>query len=305
MIMGRNIFDFPAGFFIVALALSVSGCKDGDSLYEASGTFEATEVLVSSEVSGRIVSMDIMEGALLEKGKVCGQIDTLQLHLQKQQLQAGVNAALSRKRDVETQTAYIKEQIAVNRREAERVKNLIAADAANTKQLDDLNSGISLLEKQLEATVADIEQNNRIAEAEAMSYISQMESVEENIRRSSIVSPIDGTVIVKYMEEGELAAAGKPLFKVADLDNMVIRAYLTAGQLNRISLGQKVKVFAGTAESGQREYEGTVSWISSQSEFTPKTIYTHDERANLVYAVKVSFVNDGYVKVGMYGDIDF
>lgn len=303
--MGKDIRVVCGILGFAFFAMMFSGCKDEDGVHDASGTFEATEVLVSSEVSGRIVALDIMEGSLLEKGRICGQVDTVQLYLQKKQLEAGMNAALSRKRDVETQTAYIREQISVNRREAERVKNLIAADAANTKQLDDLNSSIRLLEKQLEATVADIEQNNAIAEAEAMSYRTQIASVEESISRSSIVSPIDGTVVVKYMEAGELAAAGKPLFKVADLKNMVIRAYLTASQLNEVALGQEVKVFAGTTQSGLREYAGKVSWISSQSEFTPKTIYTHDERANLVYAVKVTFVNDGYVKVGMYGDIDF
>ena len=303
--MRKDIRNLCGILSLALFPLMFSGCKDEDGAHDASGTFEATEVLVSSEVSGRIVALDIMEGTLLEKGSVCGQIDTVQLYLQRQQLEAGMNAALSRKRDVETQTAYIREQIAVNRKEAERVKKLIAADAANTKQLDDLNSSIRLLEKQLEATVADIEQNNTIAEAEAMSYRTQIASVEESISRSTIVSPIDGTVVVKYMEAGELAAAGKPLFKVADLKNMVIRVYLTASQLNEVALGQEVKVFAGTTQSGLREYTGTVSWISSQSEFTPKTIYTHDERANLVYAVKVSFVNDGYVKVGMYGDIDF
>lgn len=288
-----------------AVLVTAVSCKDTDGSNDASGTFEATEVMVSSEASGRIMVLDIHEGGVLKAGQGCGLVDTLQLYLQKRQLEAGVEAALSRRRDVETQTAYIKEQIEVNRREADRVRNLIAADAANTKQLDDITSSIKLLETQLAATEADIAQNNTIAEAEAASYRAQIAQVDESLRRCRITSPIDGTVLVKYAEAGELTAAGKPLFKIADLSRMNLRAYITASQLTSVRIGQKVRVFADSGEDGVREYEGTVSWISDQSEFTPKTIQTRDERANLVYAIKVSFINDGYVKIGMYGDLKF
>lgn len=288
-----------------AVLVTAVSCKDTDGSNDASGTFEATEVMVSSEASGRIMALDIHEGGVLKAGQGCGLVDTLQLYLQKRQLEAGVEAALSRRRDVETQTAYIKEQIEVNRREADRVRNLIAADAANTKQLDDITSSIKLLETQLAATEADIAQNNTIAEAEAASYRAQIAQVDESLRRCRITSPIDGTVLVKYAEAGELTAAGKPLFKIADLSRMNLRAYITASQLTSVRIGQKVRVFADSGEDGVREYEGTVSWISDQSEFTPKTIQTRDERTNLVYAIKVSFINDGYVKIGMYGDLKF
>lgn len=288
-----------------AVLVTAVSCKDTDGSNDASGTFEATEVMVSSEASGRIMALDIHEGGVLKAGQGCGLVDTLQLYLQKRQLEAGVEAALSRRRDVETQTAYIKEQIEVNRREADRVRNLIAADAANTKQLDDITSSIKLLETQLAATEADIAQNNTIAEAEAASYRAQIAQVDESLRRCRITSPIDGTVLVKYAEAGELTAVGKPLFKIADLSRMNLRAYITASQLTSVRIGQKVRVFADSGEDGVREYEGTVSWISDQSEFTPKTIQTRDERANLVYAIKVSFINDGYVKIGMYGDLKF
>lgn len=288
-----------------AVLVTAVSCKDTDGSNDASGTFEATEVMVSSEASGRIMALDIHEGGVLKAGQGCGLVDTLQLYLQKRQLEAGVEAALSRRRDVETQTAYIKEQIEVNHREADRVRNLIAADAANTKQLDDITSSIKLLETQLAATEADIAQNNTIAEAEAASYRAQIAQVDESLRRCRITSPIDGTVLVKYAEAGELTAAGKPLFKIADLSRMNLRAYITASQLTSVRIGQKVRVFADSGEDGVREYEGTVSWISDQSEFTPKTIQTRDERANLVYAIKVSFINDGYVKIGMYGDLKF
>ena len=282
----RWIYLLPA--VAGAVLMTVTSCKDTDGTNDASGTFEATEVMVSSEASGRILALNVHEGGVLTAGQDCGLVDTLQLYLQKRQLEAGVAAALSRRRDVETQTAYIKEQIEVNRREADRVRN-----------------PIKLLETQLAATEADIAQNNTIAEAEAASYRAQIAQVEESLRRCRISSPIDGTVLVKYAEAGELTAAGKPLFKIADLSRMNLRAYITASQLTAIKVGQKVRVFADSGEDGVREYEGTVSWISDQSEFTPKTIQTRDERANLVYAIKVSFVNDGYVKIGMYGDLKF
>lgn len=288
-----------------AMLAAVTSCNDTAGVIDASGTFEATEVTVSSEASGRIVYMDVREGGVLSAGQVCGLVDTVQVYLQKRQLEAGVEAALSRRRDIRTQTAYIREQIEVNRREADRVRNLIAADAANTKQLDDITSSISLLETQLAATESDIKQNNAIAEAEAASYRAQIAQVDESLRRCRIVSPMDGTVLVKYAEAGEITAAGKPLFKMADLTHMALRAYITASQLTGIRLGQKVTVLADSGKDGVREYEGTVSWISDQSEFTPKTIQTRDERANLVYAIKVSFINDGYVKIGMYGDLKF
>lgn len=288
-----------------AVLAAVTSCNDPAGVNDASGTFEATEVTVSSEVSGRIVCLDVREGGMLNAGQVCGLVDTVQVYLQKRQLEAGVEAALSRRRDMQTQTAYIREQIEVNRREADRVRNLIAADAANTKQLDDITASISLLETQLAATESDIRQNNAIAEAEAASYRAQIAQVDESLRRCRIISPVDGTVLVKYAEAGEITAAGKPLFKVADLTHMTLRAYITASQLTGIKLGQKVTVLADSGKDGVREYEGTVSWISDQSEFTPKTIQTRDERANLVYAIKVSFINDGYVKIGMYGDLKF
>lgn len=290
---------------MAVMAMSLSSCKDTGGGNDASGTFEATEVVVSAEASGRIVALDVQEGMALKAGQTYGLVDTIQLHLQKKQLEAGVNAALSRKRDAATQTAYIREQIEVNTREEARIRNLVEANAANTKQLDDITASIALLEKQLDATEADIAQNNAVAEAEALSYRAQIAQIDESLRRCRITSPIDGTVLVKYAEAGELTAAGKPLFKVADLRSMSLRAYVTGSQLTGIKLGQKVRVFADSGETGVREYEGTVSWISDQSEFTPKTIQTRDERANLVYAIKVSFVNDGYVKIGMYGDLKF
>ncbi len=290
-----------AAVLLIGACSLLNSCKDRNSEWDASGTFEATEITVSAEASGRIVSMDVREGDRVSRGQVCGLIDTVQLHLQKLQNEAGIRAAEGRTRDVETQTAMLKEQIAVSRREVARLEKLVEANAANAKQLDDANAGVSLLEKQLAAAIADIEMNNRIAAAEAQSLMAQMAQVEEGLRRSRIISPLDGTILVKYAQEGELTGAGKPVFKVADIENMYLRAYITSEQIDQLRIGQKVTVIAG----GEKKYEGKVAWISSESEFTPKTIQTKDERANLVYAVKISFVNDGYAKIGMYGDVLF
>ncbi len=293
-------YIYYAALFIGICGLS-SSCKDDNTQWDASGTFEATEVMVSAEASGRIETLDVREGDKVRCGQVCGLIDTVQLHLQKLQIEAGIKAAEGRTRDVETQTAYLKEQIAVNKKEISRLERLIEANAANTKQLDDANAGISLLEKQLQAAIADIRMNNTIAAAEALSLKAQLAQVEEAIRRSRIISPIDGTILVKYAQKGELTGAGKPIFKIADIENMYLRAYVTSAQLDKLKIGQKVTVMA----SGDKKYEGVISWIAGESEFTPKTIQTKDERTNLVYAVKIAFVNDGYAKIGMYGDVVF
>lgn len=287
----------------LAALFVLAGCNGTDQGGKASGSFEAQEVIVSSEADGRIVSLDVDEGRPLAMGEVCGLVDTVQLYLQRRQLMAGIDAALSRRQDVKVQTAYISERIAVSKKERQRVKNLVAADAANRKDLDDIDSEISLLERELAATKASLEQGNAAVEAEVASLEAQIAMVDERLSRCRIASPIDGVVLVKYAQQGELTAAGKPLFKVADVSRMILRAYITAGELSDIRLGQRVKVYADSGEQGYREYDGEVSWISDVAEFTPKTIQTKDERANLVYAVKITVINDGYLKIGMYGEV--
>jgi len=291
---------------IMLLGLSVfTSCTSQRDDFDATGTFEATEVVISSEAGGRIIALNIHEGDALVGGGEYGLVDTVQLSLKKAQLYAGIAAARSRMQDMETQTAPVREQISVLKKERERVMNLIAANVANTKQLDDINSNISIQGKQLAALEKTILQANEAIEAETASLNTQIAQIEDLISRSRIVSPLDGVVLAKYSQQGELTSMGKPLFKVADIDNMYLRAYITAGQLTDIRLGQQVKVFADSGEKGRKEYSGTVAWISDKAEFTPKTIQTRDERANLVYAVKIAFHNDGYVKIGMYGDVKF
>ncbi len=290
---------------LTIFSFTMLACSGNGSEFDASGTFEATEVMVSSEANGKIVSFDLNEGMKVEAGKSYGLIDTIQLHLKKEQLKAAINAAVSRKQDIDKQTGYLREQISNQKKERERVKNLIAANAANTKQLDDINSAIAVMQKQLDATESTLRQNNAVAESEVLSLKTQVEQIVDQLKRCRIVSPINGVVLAKYAQAGELTAIGKPIFKVADISDMHLRAYITAPQLTNIKLGQNVMIYADSDKEGIKIYNGKITWISDKSEFTPKTIQTRDERANLVYAIKISFINDGYVKIGMYGDVEF
>ncbi len=290
-------------FGIVIVATLSASCGSGDGDYDASGVFEATEVIVSAKGTGEIVRLDIQEGQNVAAGAQVGFIDTQQLHLRKMQLLANMTAVESRHYDVSRQIASIQQQIATQKTERTRYENLVRSNAANQKQLDDINAQIALLEKQLAAQTETLENNNRNVSGESTGLQAQVAQIEDQIRQNVISSPIDGTVLSKYAEQGEWAVQGRALFKVADIARMNLRVYITAGQLTELKIGQQVEVYADRGESDRREYPGTVTWISDQAEFTPKTIQTRDERANLVYAVKVAVRNDGYIKKGMYGEI--
>ena len=290
-------------FGIVIVATLSASCGSGDGDYDASGVFEATEVIVSAKGTGEIVRLDIQEGQNVAAGAQVGFIDTLQLHLRKMQLLANMTAVESRHYDVSRQIASIQQQIATQKTERTRYENLVRSNATNQKQLDDINAQIALLEKQLAAQTETLENNNRNVSGESTGLQAQVAQIEDQIRQNVISSPIDGTVLSKYAEQGEWAVQGRALFKVADIARMNLRVYITAGQLTELKIGQQVEVYADRGESDRREYPGTVTWISDQAEFTPKTIQTRDERANLVYAVKVAVRNDGYIKKGMYGEI--
>jgi len=286
------------------LFLAVS-CKNSSKDFDASGIFEATEIIVSSEANGKLLRFDLQEGQHVTAGEKLGYVDTTQLHLSRLQLLKSAKSVDSRQLNISKQIAATQEQIASLQREKERTERLIAANAANTKQLDDINTNIAVLERQLAAQQETLESNNRSISEQSSSVEIQVAQIEDQIAKSHIVSPITGTVLVKYAEQGEFTSMGKPLFKVADVENLLLRAYITSGQLTQLKIGQKVKVFADYQEKERREYEGTITWISDKSEFTPKTIQTRDERANLVYAIKIAVKNDGLIKIGMYGDVKF
>ena len=295
-------------FYIGLGALLFASCSNKDGDYDASGAFEATEIIVSSEASGKIEYLNIMEGQQLEKGQQVGLIDTTQLYLQKMNLLSNIKGVRAQQPNIAAQTASIKEQITTLQREKQRTINLIEANAATQKQLDDINGQIEVLQKQLSASESTLQKSSQNITAQSSSMDIQIEQIEDRLKKSIITSPITGTVLNKYAEEGELANMGTPLFKIADIDNMILRVYVTNDQLSNIKLNSKVQVFVdqGKQDNESRKmYEGVVTWISDKSEFTPKTIQTKNERANLVYAMKVSVKNDGYLKIGMYGEVKF
>lgn len=288
----------------LCLIFTFASCGSSDEEYDAAGTFESTEVIVSAESMGEILQFDIVEGQQLIKNQRIGIIDTTQLLLKKQQLMINQQSMLIRRPDKQKQLAALVQQIETAKIEKKRIMNLVNANAVNQKQLDDIDALIAVLEKQLTAQKTLIENTNDGISMDNEALRIQIEQIDDQLNKSIISSPIDGIVLMKYAEIGELAAPGKALFKVADMNNMILRAYFTNDQLSRIKLGQTVKV---NVESGKddKEYKATIIWISSKSEFTPKTIATRDERANMVYAVKISVKNDGFLRIGMYGNVKF
>jgi HlyD family secretion protein len=293
-------------FLTVAMAvLSLSACKNKNSDYDASGVFETTEVIVSAKGNGEILQFNLTEGQNVEAQTSLGFIDTTQLYLRKMQLQTGIRAVSNRKVSVSRQIAALQEQIATQRREQKRFETLVKQNVANQKQLDDITAAIATLEKQLAAQTEVLNNANNSVADEQESLSIQIAQIDDQIQNAVIKSPINGVILGKYAETGELAAAGRALFKVADIENMFLRAYITASQLTAVKIGQEVTVWSDWGESGYKEYKGMVSWISDKAEFTPKTIQTRDERANLVYAIKIAVKNDGYIKKGMYGEVKF
>lgn len=284
--------------------IGLTSCQQSNIKPDASGTFETTEVIVSAEGSGRILDFSVEEGMLLTQGQEVGYIDSTQLYLKKLQLKANQKALLSRRPDMEKQVATLEQQLTTARTEKKRIENLVKDNAVATKQLDDVNAQIALLEKQIIATKSTLSTtiNGITGDNDALNI--QLDQLENQLTKCRITVPITGTVLSRYAEKGELAVTGKALFKLGDTNQMILRAYVTNDQLSTIKLGQKVQVFADYGK-GNKEYEGMITWISNKAEFTPKTIQTRDERANLVYALKISVKNDGYIKIGMYGDVKF
>lgn len=295
-----------ASFAIITTGLfCLAACNRGDNNFDATGAFEATEILVSSEANGKIMELNIEEGDHLDAGALLGYVDSTQLYLKKMQLAAGLRSVDVRKPDIRKQIAALEQQIATARTEQQRMENLVKAKAGNQKQVDDIVNNIKYLQKQLDAQYSTLNKTTGGADAEAESILYQIMQLDDQLQKSRIVNPQAGTVLVKYAEPGEVTAAGKPLYKIADTDLLYLRAYITADQLSTLKQGQAVRVFADYGESDRREYPGTITWISDKSEFTPKGIQTKDERANLVYAIKIAVKNDGYLKIGQYGETVF
>ena len=287
--------------YIAILMLTASCGKQ--TTFDAQGTFEATEIVVSSEATGKILHFEAEEGTLVEAGQQVGAMDSLQLHLQRKQLIAQQSALLNSRPDIKKQMSSLREQIAKQKSELQRVENMLRDGAATQKQHDDINAHIRVLEGQLEATLSTLGKNTASINDNSASLESQIAALDDRIAKCHIIAPTNGTVLVKYAEAGELATVGKPLMKIANLEKIYLRAYFTSDQLANIRLGDTVKVIADFGGDEQYEYEGRIAWISSESEFTPKNIQTKNSRANLVYAVKIAVKNDGQLKIGLAGKV--
>ena len=287
--------------YIVAAMLAVSCGTEAE--FDAQGTFEATEVVISSEAAGRILSFNVEEGMRVEAGDVIAEIDSVQLHLQRSQLEAQLSALLNSRPDIQAQVASLREQIATLKVEQRRIENMLRDGAATEKQKDDIDAQIRILESQLSATLSTLNTNTSTINSNAEAIRVQISALDDRIAKCRVASPISGTVLVKYAQEGELATVGKPLVKIADLNNIYLRAYFTSDQLSSIKLGDEVTVTADFGGEERYDYVGRVAWISAESEFTPKTIQTADTRANLVYAVKIAVENDGRLKIGLAGEV--
>ena len=270
---------------------------------DAAGTFEADEITVSSEATGKIEWLDLTEGQQLQAGQAVGQIDTVQLFLQKQQLEESIMFLEGSMPDIDRQTSAMRSRLKQQLWEKDRIERLLEDDAATPKDLEDILSAIEVLEGQIEAQESGLGNTIASLEGQLASARNRILQIEDQLAKCRIASPVDGTVLARYAHAGELAVSGKPLFRVADTRTMTLRAYFCLWQLKDVRIGQRVKVIADFGGDNTREYEGTVSWISDKSEFSPKSIQTKDERENLVYAVKISVGNDGYLKIGMYGEV--
>ena len=285
--------------------MTLAACGTSEKEYDATGTFEATETTVSAEQGGRLLTFDVKEGDSVETGREVGLIDTTDTWLKILQLQATKAVYQSQKPDIKKQIAALRQQLAKAQAEQRRYQELVSDGAAPSKMLDDAKSQVQVLQRQLDAQVSALSTNTQALNRQMNATEAQISQLREQLKKCRIVAPQSGSVLEKYVERGEFVAIGKPLFKMADMEEMYLRAYVTSAQLQDIKVGQQVKVFADYGGGQKKTYPGIVSWISGRSEFTPKTILTDDERADLVYALKIRVKNDGYIKIGMYGEVKF
>lgn len=294
-----------ATFYTIALvaATMLTACNNNKKDYDATGTFEATEVTVSAEETGRLMRFDITEGSKIAMGQQVGLIDTVQLALRARQLGASTTSIAMQRPDTQKQIAATRQQIAKAELEVKRYRQLMNDNAGNRKQLEDAENQVAVLRRQLTAQLSSLSNSTQSLNAQMSATQIQRLQVLDQLAKCHIQAPISGTVLEKYVEAGDYATTGKPLFKIADIDNLFLRAYVTSQQLAKVKIGQKVKVYADYGGGARHTYKGTVTWISSQAEFTPKSILTDDDRADLVYAVKILVKNDGYIKLGMYGEL--
>lgn len=289
----------------VCLAATLASCRNENSESDAQGTFEATEVIVSAEANGKLLSLALEEGQEVKRGETVGKIDSTALYLNKLQLLQNQKAILAGRQDVNTQVESLKRELTNAMADQKRIENLVKGQVASQKQLDDANLRIEVLKARIDSQESMLRTGNTALSEQSKTIAAQLNVLEDQLRRCRVVNPVDGTVLTKYTEAYEMTAVGRPLYKVADLSQVILRAYVTNDQQSKVKIGQKVKILVDDGNESMRNYEGTIQWVNDRAEFTPKTIQTKDERANLVYAVKIAVKNDGLLKIGMYGEVVF
>lgn len=287
------------------LFLFTVGCGGKESKGDAHGNFEGVEVIVSAEGNGKLWVFDIEEGKIFEKGQVVGLIDTMQLHYKKELLKAQIDAVYAQLPNVSAQVNVLKERLKSAKVEQKRFEELLKLDATTTKQLDDVNTQVSVIERELIAINSRLNTQQKSLYAQAKALEVQMASTEDLLEKSIIKNPINGTVLTKFVEPLELVVQGKPLYKIADLSTLILRAYVDEEQLPLVAIGQEVAVYTDVADGEYETHSGIVSWVSDKAEFTPKVIQTKNQRTNLVYAVKIRVANNGTLKIGMPGEVKF
>lgn len=292
-------------FILIFSTLLLAACNNSEKEYDASGTFEATETLISAEANGRLMAFTVEEGQMLDSGQYVGYIDSTQLFLQKQQLLAQVTATESQKPDISTQLAALKSQLAVAKKDQKRIQNMADQNAATQQALDNANARVETLERQIDAQRSTLEITTSSISSQTDPIQIQIAQIEDKLEKCRLVNPLSGMVLAKYAEPNEIVNTGKPLYRIADLNAIYLKAYITASQLDTLKLNQKVTVLTDDGKKEFKSYDGTLYWISDKAEFTPKTIQTKEERANKVYAVKIRVANDGFLKIGMYGEVRF
>lgn len=295
-----GMISFARLYLLSILLTFLASCATDDDRADAYGNFEATEIMVSSQASGPLIVFDVQEGQQLQKGQKVGFIDTIALDLKRRQLMAQREAVLAKNPGVAAQIAVLRQQIANLQVDQQRVKNMLSEGAATQKQLDDINGQLNVVEKQILTATS---QNAGIA-AELKSVDAQLAILNDQIARSYVINPEEGTVLMKYAEQSEITSAGKMLYKTGDLNNMELRAFISGSQLAEVKIGATVRVKYDTENGQMGETTGKISWIASTAEFTPKIVQTKEQRTNLVYAMKVTVQNsNGMLKIGMPGEV--
>lgn len=303
--MNSILKNIPLALVLGLSSLLLTQCAPEEEGADAYGNFEVTHTTVSSEIPGKLMAFRVEEGQKIEAGTLIGWVDTTQLHLQKLQLEATIRALGKKQQNPKPQIAVLEEQKQNLLREQKRFENLLADKAATPKQLDDINAQIDVVNAQIDAARKNSQTANQGILSERDPLEAQINVVKDKIGKSLIYNPFTGTVLVKLAEPGEVVGMGMPLYRIASMDTLTLRAYISGTQLGKVQLGQKVQVHVDESPEQTRTYEGQITWISDQSEFTPKTIQTKEERVNLVYATKIEVKNDGFLKVGMPAEVYF